>query len=215
MAPPLIFERALRIMVSMRKISTRVALLATLMGITSSFSGARADSLDQFGLHRARGEAEFASGTGNTLFLAAGTLLPLLDGKAGQQQTARTLDALLLAVPATEILKAVTREERPDGSSRSSFPSGHASAAFTVAAMQAHFHPRQALLWYAGATVIGASRVQLERHYWHDVIAGAALGYFSAQIELKSPRGLILRPLIHREERQTNAGFEIGWHRTF
>ncbi|PQV64760.1 PAP2 superfamily protein [Abditibacterium utsteinense] len=199
----------------MHKISTPVALLATLIAMAGNFSGARADSLDQFGLHKARGEAKFASGTGNTLFLAAGTLLPLLNGKQGEQQTVRTLDALLIAVPATEVLKTLTHERRPDDSSSSSFPSGHASAAFTVATMQAHYHPKQALLWYGGATIIAASRVQLERHYWHDVIAGAALGYFSAQFELKSPRGLILRPLIHREERQTNAGFELGWHRVF
>lgn len=182
----------------------------------SSFCGARADSLDQFGLHKARGEAKFASGTGNAIFLAAGTLLPLLHGKDGEQETVRTLDALLLAVPATEVIKRITHERRPDDSANSSFPSGHASAAFTVAAMQAHFHPKQALLWYAGATVIGASRVQLERHYWHDVIAGAALGYFSAQLELKAPRGLILRPLVHQPaDKKSVSQLEVGWNRVF
>lgn len=89
---------------------------------------------------------------------------------------------------------------RPDGSDSQSFPSGHATAAFTVAAMQAHYHPRQSLLWYGGATLIGASRVQLERHYWHDVIAGAALGYFTAQVELHQSKGLILRPFIEGGE---------------
>lgn len=199
----------------MIKISTRVALFATLVGAASNFSGVRADSLNQFGLNKARGEAKFASNTGNTLFLAAGTLLPLLNGKEGQQQTVRTLDTLAVVVPATEIIKRLTREQRPDGSGRTSFPSGHASAAFAVATMQASFRPKQAPFWYAGATLIGASRVQLNRHYWHDVIAGAALGYFTAKFEMKKPRGLILRPLIQREQRQTNAGFQIGWNRVF
>lgn len=200
----------------MFKISPQATFLAVLLGISSQLSGARADSLDQFGLHKARGEAKFASGTGNALFLAAGTLLPLLGGKSGEQQTVRTLDALLIAVPATEALKFLTHEERPDGSSNSSFPSGHASAAFAVAAMQAHFHPHQKLLWYGGATLIGASRVQLERHYWHDVIAGAALGYFSTQIELKAPRGLILRPFLEAPTRTTQAtGLEVGWNHSF
>lgn len=200
----------------MQKIFKSAALLAIALGCSSQFSPSRADSLDQFGLHKARGEAKFASGTGNTLFLAAGTLLPLLNGKEGEQQTVRTIDSLLVAVPLTEALKAITRERRPDGSERTSFPSGHASAAFAVAAMQAHFHPRQSLLWYGGATLIGASRVQLERHYWHDVIAGAALGYFTTQFELKAPRGLILRPLIDRPAKTATArGFELGWHRVF
>lgn len=141
--------------------------------------------------------ARFASGGGNVAFLAAGTLLPLgTDGKDGAQHTLRTVDALAVSVLATEALKTLTHEKRPDGSDFKSFPSGHASAAFTVAAMQAHFHPSQALLWYGGAALIGASRVTLNRHYTHDVVAGAALGYFSAQLELKQNRGLLLRPFI-------------------
>ena len=77
--------------------------------------------------------------------------------------------------------------------------------------MQAHYHPKQALLWYGGATIIGASRVQLNRHYWHDVIAGAALGYFTTQLELHEEKGLILRPFIdgghHTQERVAGLSF--------
>lgn len=184
------------------QISVRPALLAATL-CASAFTSinilpARADSLDQFALHKATSEAKFASGKGNLLFLAAGTLLPLIQegGREGRQQTFRTIDSTLTATLITEGLKTITKERRPDGSSRDSFPSGHATAAFAVAALQAHFHPKQALLWYGGATLIGASRVQLERHYWHDVLAGAAVGYFTTQIELRQSRGLILRPFI-------------------
>ena len=141
--------------------------------------------------------ARFASGTGNDIFLAAGTLLPLIeDGKNGGQHSLRTADALIVSTLIAEGLKRLTHEERPDESDFKSFPSGHATAAFTVATMQSHYHPRQAIFWYAGAVTIAASRVKLHRHYTHDVIAGAALGFFTARFELKQNRGLLLRPFI-------------------
>ena len=156
--------------------------------------------------------AKFASNTGSLIYLAAGTLLPLVtDKKDGAQQSLRTVDALIVSTITAEALKSVTHEKRPDGTDDKSFPSGHATAAFTVAAMQAHYHPRQALLWYAGATAIGASRVTLDRHYTHDVIAGAALGYFSAQLELKQGRGLVLRPFVRPQTRANRTvGLSLG-----
>lgn len=191
---------------ALSRVALRTALLSAALSC-ASLATAHADSLDQFGLHKARGEAKFASGAGNLIFLAAGTLLPLIQGgKAGQQQSYRTADALLTSTLITEGLKAVVREKRPNSDSRTSFPSGHATAAFAVATMEAHYHPKQALLWYGGATVIGASRVQLERHYWHDVIAGAAVGYFTAQLELRQKNGLILRPFIHGNSLTARSG---------
>lgn len=156
--------------------------------------------------------AKFASGGGTLAYLAAGTLLPLLtDKQNGSQQTLRTVDALIVSTVAAEALKQVTHEKRPDGSDFQSFPSGHATVAFTVAAMQAHYHPRQALLWYAGATAIGVSRVTLDRHYTHDVLAGAALGYLSAQLELKQGRGLVLRPFIRPQTANNRTvGLSVG-----
>lgn len=138
-----------------------------------------------------------ASGSGNVLFLAAGTLLPLAeDGREGRQITLRVADAALSATLASQGLKMITRERRPDADSRDSFPSGHATAVFAVATVESHYHPKQAPLWYLGASVISASRVTLHRHYVHDVLVGAALGYGVARLELSRPRGLLLTPFI-------------------
>ena len=60
--------------------------------------------------------------------------------------------------------------------------------------MQAQFHPREALCWYAGATLIGVSRVTERKHYVHDVLAGAALGFGIARLELSLPKGILLHP---------------------
>jgi len=139
----------------------------------------------------------FASGKGTLSYLAAGVLMPLVQhGQDSKQEALRTADVLITSAVLASGLKRIVREERPYEGTPDSFPSGHATAAFTVATMQSHFHPEQALFWYAGATVIAASRVSCGRHYVQDVVAGAALGYYTARLELSRPRGLILSPLI-------------------
>ena len=114
--------------------------------------------------------------------------------REGDGRSYRVGDALLTSVAISEGLKRLTREERPDGSDHESLPSGHATAAFATATMMAQYHPREAALWYAGAAAIGYSRVALRRHHWYDVVAGAALGYGVARLEVSSPRGLLAQP---------------------
>ena len=145
----------------------------------------------------ARKIANFGSGTGNILFLAAGVGLPLLsDGHDGKNHALRALDALGTSVILSEGLKALVREKRPDSNAHDSFPSGHATAAFAVATVESSLHPGQAPLWYLGATLISYSRVRLHRHTVGDVLAGAALGAGMARVELAQPHGLLLSPFI-------------------
>jgi membrane-associated phospholipid phosphatase len=142
--------------------------------------------------------AQFASGTGTALFVGSGTLLPLVeDGRDRNHHALRAADSLLTSALITEALKTVTHSKRPDGSDYKSFPSGHATAAFAVASMQAHFHPNQAIFWYLGATAISASRVKLRRHRIRDIVAGAAIGIATTEVEYRQSRGLLLFPFIH------------------
>ncbi len=173
---------------------TRFTALAVLLSASSCVIPSHADSFRD-------NEADFASGAGTALYVAAGVTLPLLEkGKVGKEHTLRTADALLTSTLITEGLKHVIHEERPDHSNDHSFPSEHATAAFTVAAMQAHYHPKQAPLWYLGAGLIAESRVHLDRHHWHDVIAGGIIGYATAHYELKQKRGFLLVPFIGSHE---------------
>jgi undecaprenyl-diphosphatase len=59
----------------------------------------------------------------------------------------------------------------------SSFPSGHATSAFSAAALLSE---DDALwpLYYAVATVVATSRVYVKMHHASDVVAGAAFGSF-------------------------------------
>ncbi|AFZ12008.1 phosphoesterase PA-phosphatase related protein [Crinalium epipsammum PCC 9333] len=158
-----------------------------------------------------RDVSRFVSGTGTVLYLGTGVVLPLLiDGKNGGQHSIRTLDSLGTSVLLCQGLKEVAQVKRPDSEERDSFPSCHATAAFSVATMQSHYHPESALLWYGGASAIALSRVNLNRHRVTEVLAGAALGYFTSRLELSQKRGLILFPLIRTENKtDTVVGLQV------
>lgn len=64
----------------------------------------------------------------------------------------------------------------------SSFPSGHASAAFTAAGILAQRDPRWRPVIYAAATFVATSRIHVRIHHASDVVAGAALGAVFAKV---------------------------------
>lgn len=175
----------------MLKHTRRVGLAALITGSLTLFV------LPSYAESPARKASDFASGAGNIIFLAAGVGLPLLtDGHDGKNHALRAADSLLVSVALSEGLKSLVREKRPDSNAHDSFPSGHATAAFAVATVEGQLHPGQAGLWYLGAGLISYSRVRLHRHTVGDVLAGAALGYGTARLELSQPHGLVLSPFI-------------------
>jgi undecaprenyl-diphosphatase len=86
------------------------------------------------------------------------------------------------------LLKASVNRERPEGngSSRwnSSFPSGHAAGAFSLATVLSNKYPHLRLPFYILAGAVSVSRVYLGAHYPSDVVAGAIIGYTSSRITL-------------------------------
>ncbi len=76
----------------------------------------------------------------------------------------------------TRGLKFAAGRRRPSGGPES-FPSGHASASFTTAAvLQSHFGPGVGIPAYAVAGFIGWTRVRDNAHWLTDVIIGSAIG---------------------------------------
>jgi membrane-associated phospholipid phosphatase len=88
----------------------------------------------------------------------------------------------------TALLKSATGRERPDGSDDESFPSGHASRAFAYAAASRRNLDATQLGrgWRIGLSAgletlaigTGWARVEAQKHYPTDVLAGAALGNY-------------------------------------
>ena len=80
--------------------------------------------------------------------------------------------------------KYTIKEQRPDGTSRNSFPSGHTATAFASATILHKEYGLTRSLWYsvagyAIATTTGVMRVMNNRHWASDILAGAAIGIFS------------------------------------
>lgn len=88
------------------------------------------------------------------------------------------LKSTLYSSVVTGVLKEVVQEPRPnDKNDKSSFPSAHATRAFAFASTINELHgSKWGIPAYALATAVAYSRMNDNRHYVHDVLAGAAIG---------------------------------------
>lgn len=87
---------------------------------------------------------------------------------------------LVLTVAATQALvqtlKVTVDATRPNGGS-GSFPSGHTAVAFSAASfMQKRYGWKYGIPAYAGAALVGWTRVDSKNHYTRDVLVGAGIG---------------------------------------
>ena len=116
-----------------------------------------------------------------------------------------TVGAVLVASHVGDAIKAVVGRARPSASpdaeqyafgagfansAQYSFPSGHTTVAFAAATaiseeLSAHNQASVrviAPLLYTGATLVGLSRMYNDAHWASDVVAGAAVGTFTARL---------------------------------
>jgi membrane-associated phospholipid phosphatase len=92
------------------------------------------------------------------------------------------LDAAVVAFAYTSVLKVAVGRERPNGQDNQSFPSGHTANAFALAVVaERHYGWKIGVPAYALAGLMGASRVNQDKHWVSDVFAGATLGYIAGR----------------------------------
>ena len=95
-----------------------------------------------------------------------------------QSLTYSLAQGFLVTNTVTDGLKILAGRERPDATSRYSFPSGHTSNSFMLATVVSrHYGWKAGATAYAFAAYVGASRLESRKHYLTDIIVGATLGY--------------------------------------
>jgi hypothetical protein len=119
------------------------------------------------------GDAPVLAGSAVAI-LAAGALAgdARLEGLGGDLVRAQIVSGTI-----TFALKLASGRERPDGSGRLSFPSGHAAGAFASATVFSRRYGFKAgAPAYVVAAWIAASRLNENKHFLSDVTFGAAVG---------------------------------------
>ena len=108
---------------------------------------------------------------------------------------------ILRALAFTQLLVAPikhgVRRNRPDGSNRLSFPSGHTANAFAIAGvLNNHYDPRVGIPLYAWSVLVAGGRMEDDRHFFSDVVAGAAIGLVVGRsISRTEPRKVSVLPM--------------------
>ena len=147
---------------------------------------------DFFGFMNRLGDGGFLTG-----LMAAMYLTGEIAGEPGLRKTALlSLESFVTAGILTTALKMAVGRARPrafegsqsfhlfsTSSTYTSFPSGHSTAAFAVAASVAGQSESRVvdILAYGLATMVAVSRVQKEKHWASDSFIGSAIGYFVAK----------------------------------
>ncbi len=99
-------------------------------------------------------------------------------GKPGLAELGRDLVRVqMLTQGVTQVINYSVRRTRPDGSSNSSFPSGHTSSSFaTATVLHRHYGWKAGIPAFSVASYVAASRLSENKHFLSDVAFGAAIG---------------------------------------
>jgi len=110
-------------------------------------------------------------------------------------------EATIYSTGITYVLKSVLGRSRPfrntghndfnpfqTSEDKTSFPSGHITAAFAFSTVMADQIDNMAwkIGWYGAATFVGISRVYHDKHWASDIVLGSAIGYFVGRFVLNN-----------------------------
>ena len=102
------------------------------------------------------------------------------------QLAATAVGSWVVSAGIAYVLKHNIDEWRPDHTDQHSFPSGHTTIAFAGATALhkefGHLSPWVSVGGYTVAVLTAADRLRRDRHHWHDVCVGAAIGFGATQL---------------------------------
>ncbi len=131
---------------------------------------------------------EFGDGMGHATFPVAASITLLAIGRLGRLWSVDSFGSDLLRAQTitgilTRSMKRAIDRTRSDGGTYS-YPSGHTSTAFSIAGVvYQDLGPIWGIPAMTAASYVGLSRLQENKHYLSDVVAGAVLGsYISFKI---------------------------------
>jgi membrane-associated phospholipid phosphatase len=137
------------------------------------------------------------------LSLASAAVLAATGGRTGRRAAAQGLAAIAVTSSVVNLVaKPLGGRRRPDRAGQAvpvarhvpmpastSFPSGHAAAAFAFAAGVGRVLPPAGIPLHGLAALVAYSRVHTGVHYPGDVIAGALIGTTLAQLTTRALEG--------------------------
>ena len=93
-------------------------------------------------------------------------------------------------------IKVMVSRERPDGTNKLSFPSGHTANSVALARfLHRSYGRRVGIPLYIFSCFVAAGRIQDDRHFLSDVIVGAAIGgVVGNSVTLIESKGLTIQP---------------------
>ncbi|MGE0452694.1 MAG: phosphatase PAP2 family protein [Vicinamibacteria bacterium] len=165
-----------------------------------------------------------ASTAGGFRVMAPATLGLFLAGRFSHDSGFRAFSydagqAMIVTGVYTGILKKAAGRPRPDASDTLSFPSGHASTAFTLATVaDRHYGWKVGVPSYLAAGAIALSRISNDKHYLTDVLAGATIGVISARTVVRvngetpgRQRRFALGPVTDPQGGGVGVGASLSW----
>jgi membrane-associated phospholipid phosphatase len=92
------------------------------------------------------------------------------------------IQSLIISEALTQAIKRTVRRERPDGTTHTSFPSGHSADTFAFAtALERHLGWRSAIPAYLVSSYVAMSRLPSNRHWPSDVVFGSVIGIIAGR----------------------------------
>lgn len=143
----------------------------------------------------------------NVLYILGQSVAGLSGNDQGYNRALGMFKATAYAGVVTKLLKVTVREPRPDNKNdRDSFPSSHATMAFTFSGYVFGEHGWQWGVPALGLSLFsGFSRINDNRHNLHDVLAGATIGFAyglgMSRYQRKKDLAFTIVPILEGETR--------------